>query len=346
MKEESKRVLFTIGGFVLFFLFLASILYALDGEAVGEVQETEELIPSITWNDEANRLIKAKESCKSSSELDEIIKAMENLLGDCERYSYSQKLDVDSKVLNKLETAKSSAYQKRENLKVYERKALVLNNIINRFDENVDKKVYLEQARIIVDCYYSNPKEVKDLVEDYQKFYRIEEKVDVADAEKVDKLIKKIGKVTYSTKTKRRILKAGNAYYALRRKAKEKVSNYLLFINKRNKYWKLEKKAIGYNEDLFGHSWKDPKEQYEDEQALRKYKKEHPDEDDEDDDDNDYSYTDDHRMIKPGETKKTTKERNVDPDDYDDGGDYADDAWGDDYDDWDDAYEAWEDEGW
>ena len=42
----------------------------------------------------------------------------------------------------------------------------------------------------------------------------------------------------------------------------------------------------------------------------------------------------------------TRKQRNVEPDDYDNGEDFADDAWGDDYDDWDDAYEAWEDEGW
>ncbi|SFL28909.1 hypothetical protein SAMN05216390_11726 [Lachnospiraceae bacterium KH1T2] len=32
-----------------------------------------------------------------------------------------------------------------------------------------------------------------------------------------------------------------------------------------------------------------------------------------------------------------------DPDDYDTPEDYADDAWGDDFDDWDEAYEYWED---
>ena len=34
---------------------------------------------------------------------------------------------------------------------------------------------------------------------------------------------------------------------------------------------------------------------------------------------------------------------NNDPDDYDTPEDYADDAWGDDFDDWDEAYEYWED---
>lgn len=32
-----------------------------------------------------------------------------------------------------------------------------------------------------------------------------------------------------------------------------------------------------------------------------------------------------------------------DPDDYDNPDDYADDAFGEDFDDWDDAYEYWED---
>ncbi|MDO5147491.1 MAG: hypothetical protein Q4D60_10870 [Eubacteriales bacterium] len=34
---------------------------------------------------------------------------------------------------------------------------------------------------------------------------------------------------------------------------------------------------------------------------------------------------------------------NNDPDDYDNPDDYADDAWGEDFDDWDDAYDYWED---
>ena len=34
---------------------------------------------------------------------------------------------------------------------------------------------------------------------------------------------------------------------------------------------------------------------------------------------------------------------NNDPADYDDPEDYADDAWGDDFDDWGDAYDYWED---
>ena len=34
---------------------------------------------------------------------------------------------------------------------------------------------------------------------------------------------------------------------------------------------------------------------------------------------------------------------NNDPEDYDDPEEYADDAWGDDFDDWDDAYDYWED---
>ena len=40
--------------------------------------------------------------------------------------------------------------------------------------------------------------------------------------------------------------------------------------------------------------------------------------------------------------KKTYNALNCDPDDYDSPEDYADDAWGDDFDDWDDAYDYWE----
>ena len=40
--------------------------------------------------------------------------------------------------------------------------------------------------------------------------------------------------------------------------------------------------------------------------------------------------------------KQRVNSLNNDPADYDDPEEYADDAWGDDYDDWDEAYEAWE----
>lgn len=39
---------------------------------------------------------------------------------------------------------------------------------------------------------------------------------------------------------------------------------------------------------------------------------------------------------------KTYNSLNCDPHDYDSPEDYADDAWGDDFDDWDDAYDFWE----
>ena len=52
------------------------------------------------------------------------------------------------------------------------------------------------------------------------------------------------------------------------------------------------------------------------------------------------------KKVKETSESTTRKQRNVEPDDYDNGEDFADDAWGDDYDDWDDAYEDWEDEGW
>ena len=41
--------------------------------------------------------------------------------------------------------------------------------------------------------------------------------------------------------------------------------------------------------------------------------------------------------------KKTYNELNYDPADYDDPDDYAEDAWGEDFDDYDDAYDYWED---
>ena len=40
--------------------------------------------------------------------------------------------------------------------------------------------------------------------------------------------------------------------------------------------------------------------------------------------------------------KKTYNTLDFDPDDYDSPEDYADDAWGNDFDDWDDAYDYWE----
>ena len=40
---------------------------------------------------------------------------------------------------------------------------------------------------------------------------------------------------------------------------------------------------------------------------------------------------------------RTYNTLNNDPADYDDPEDYADDAWGDDFDDWDEAYDYWED---
>ena len=44
-----------------------------------------------------------------------------------------------------------------------------------------------------------------------------------------------------------------------------------------------------------------------------------------------------------GRTTKTYNTLNNDPADYDDPEEYADDAWGDDFDDWDEAYDYWED---
>ena len=41
--------------------------------------------------------------------------------------------------------------------------------------------------------------------------------------------------------------------------------------------------------------------------------------------------------------KKTYNELNYDPSDYDDPDDYAEDAWGEDFDDYDEAYDYWED---
>ena len=43
-----------------------------------------------------------------------------------------------------------------------------------------------------------------------------------------------------------------------------------------------------------------------------------------------------------GSSSSGSHSLNNDPDDYDDPEEYADDAWGDDFDDWDDAYEFWE----
>lgn len=40
---------------------------------------------------------------------------------------------------------------------------------------------------------------------------------------------------------------------------------------------------------------------------------------------------------------RTYNTLNNDPEDYDDPEEYADDAWGDDFDDWDEAYDYWED---
>ena len=42
-------------------------------------------------------------------------------------------------------------------------------------------------------------------------------------------------------------------------------------------------------------------------------------------------------------TERTYNYLNNDPEDYDDPEEYADDAWGDDFDDWDEAYDYWED---
>ena len=45
-------------------------------------------------------------------------------------------------------------------------------------------------------------------------------------------------------------------------------------------------------------------------------------------------------------TSESTRKYNTlnnDPADYDDPEEYADDAWGDDFDDWDEAYDYWED---
>ncbi|MCR5650788.1 MAG: hypothetical protein K6F86_06355 [Lachnospiraceae bacterium] len=39
----------------------------------------------------------------------------------------------------------------------------------------------------------------------------------------------------------------------------------------------------------------------------------------------------------------TYRKLNNDPEDYDDPEEYADDAWGDDFDSWDEAYDYWED---
>ena len=44
-----------------------------------------------------------------------------------------------------------------------------------------------------------------------------------------------------------------------------------------------------------------------------------------------------------GSTTRTYNTLNNDPEDYDDPEEYADDAWGDDFDDWDEAYDYWED---
>ncbi len=44
-----------------------------------------------------------------------------------------------------------------------------------------------------------------------------------------------------------------------------------------------------------------------------------------------------------GSTTRTYNTLNNDPEDYDDLEEYADDAWGDDFDDWDEAYDYWED---
>ena len=46
---------------------------------------------------------------------------------------------------------------------------------------------------------------------------------------------------------------------------------------------------------------------------------------------------------KSGSTTRTYNSLNNDPEDYDDPEEYADDAWGDDFDDWDEAYDYWED---
>ena len=44
-----------------------------------------------------------------------------------------------------------------------------------------------------------------------------------------------------------------------------------------------------------------------------------------------------------GSTTRTYNTLNNDPEDYDDPEEYADDAWGDDFDDWDESYDYWED---
>ena len=48
--------------------------------------------------------------------------------------------------------------------------------------------------------------------------------------------------------------------------------------------------------------------------------------------------------VKPSKNStRTFNTLNNDPADYDDPEDYADDAWGDDFEDWGDAYDYWED---
>ena len=151
----------------------------------------------------------------------------------------------------------------------------------------------------------------------------------------MNKLIDKIGKVKYTDKCKKRIVKACDSYYKLSPGARNKVTNYDALAKKKDKYQKLEMKELGYYIDLVsGVKVRD----------TSKSKKEKTSSDDEEDDD--YDDDDETTRRKSSGSGSTHRERNVDPDDYDDGGDYADDAWGDDYDDWDDAYEAWEDEGW
>ncbi len=78
-------------------------------------------------------------------------------------------------------------------------------------------------------------------------------------------------------------------------------------------------------------------------EADRRYRSTYSETEDTTENEDYWSYSDQADWSSGYSTTDNLDSLNNDPDDYDTPEDYADDAWGDDFDDWDDAYEYWED---
>lgn len=318
-------------GFSLFFL-IGACLYKTLGGSYGTTEETQEVYGFSTrdYEREADEIMEAHRKCRADQDYAELIDRIDKLYVEYNRmYDYEKE-----KIASKYRLIVSIRYKSYEHLTKLKNDAIraaELDKKIGEFDTKVDMEQFMEEGNQIIKECANLPEYMVNEFENYYKYVSIKNKIDNYEVEYVIKLIDKIGKVKYNKKTKEKILKAGNAYYALNYNKQKEVTNYSKFIKKRKKYWKLEKKAIGYNEVLFDHPWEEPQEVYK----RNKRVKDSSDSSKKDDDNNNYN---------SGKSHSSLNEKNVDPDDYDSGEDYADDAWGDDFDDWDDAYEYWEDE--